>query len=321
MNHEKAKHLADKLLASPVGREVLSKALGGDILSKDPEVIHDRPIVACLVPCYKAPEPRMQEAFIKMQVRSRNECIMFPGPPISMSVVHWSRNGLIAELIKTQKPWTHVLFIDDDIVPPDDALLRMLAHKKDIVGAVCTRRTDPPIPNIRYLEESTGTYREIWSWPENTLLEVGAVGTGMVLISREALNKVADAFWTCKYEREFYQITEEKAQWLQEQRLKYFDESANAFWFRFLTCMEGTFEMGEDVSFCFIATRYCGLKIYVDTSIQPEHIGQYGFSIKDFIPYREQCIAKAKAEGRFKDQAIIRPEGFTLNYEDNLVSA
>jgi len=222
-------------------------------------------------------------------------CDIFPVKPVSSGVVHWSRNWLIAELIKSQQPWTHALFIDDDIVCPSDALIKMLAHKKDIVAGICTRRTDPPIPNIRVFDEKTGLYSERWSWPKDELIEVGAVGTGLMLISRHALEQVAEAYFQCLYEKEIYGIDEEHVSKLRNARLKFFDDNANAYWFRFLTCLNGDFEMGEDVSFCFMAKRYCDIPIYCDTSIQPGHVGQYVYSIADFLPHQEAAIRRAKA--------------------------
>jgi hypothetical protein len=289
---------AAQFLRNPQNREALEKLLGGKIVAKEAgSEAPDVPIVAALVPCYDHPDPRMQDAFLKMQKASAEHCILFPGPPVSSSVIHWSRNWLIAELIKTQKPWTHVLFIDDDMVPPPDALIKLLSHKKDIVAALCTRRTDPPIPNIREFDEKTGEYRERWTWPEG-LVEVGAAGTGMMLISRNALEKVADAYWRCAYEREIYGLSGQAALEIQERRLKYFDETANAYWFRFLPCLAVTYEMGEDISFCFMAKRYCGIPTYCDTSVQCGHVGVYVYGIPDFLAHQQMAIAKAKELAR-----------------------
>jgi len=309
MNHYDKE--VERILGSTKMREALGRALGVEIVKpsepEKTELSPERPMVAALVPCYDHPEPRMQDAFIKMQLTSRDHCTLFPGPPVSSSVIHWSRNWLIAELIKTKKPWTHVLFIDDDIVAPADALLRLLSHKKDIVAALCTRRTDPPIPNIRAFDEKSGEYKELWRWPSG-LIEVGAAGTGMMLISRHALEQVAEVYFKCLYEREMYGMSEERALRLQEKRLEAFDKNANAYWFRFLPCLEGTYEMGEDVSFCHVAKRYAGVPTYCDTDVQCGHVGDYVYSMADFIPYREECIAKAKAEGKYLSSNKLEAE-------------
>lgn len=290
---------AKEMLRSEKGRAALGKILGCEIIPPSEEKQEDKPIVAVLVPCYDHPDPKMTDAFQQLGKASQGHCHMFAGPPVSSSVIHWSRNWLIAELIKSQKPWTHVLFMDDDIVPAPDSLIKMLSHKKDIVAGLCTRRTDPPIPNIRAYIEETGEYREMWTWPEG-LCEVGAAGTGMMLISRHALEQVAEVYFRCMYEREVFGMSDERAEKVSEERLKLFDENANAYWFRFLPCLKGSYEMGEDVSFCFVAKRYAKLEVYCDTTVQPGHVGDYVYSIPDFLPYREACIRQAIAEGKYK---------------------
>jgi hypothetical protein len=289
---------AKRMLHSTKGREALGKLLGIDIIPPGEQPKDDLPIVAACVPVYDHPEPRMSEAYNLMQRASAGVCKLFSVPSVSTSAIHFSRNYLLANLIKSQKPWTHVLFIDDDIIFPPDALNRLLSHRKDIVAGLCTCRTDPPIPNIRHFNSETGRYSEYLHWPEG-LMEVGAVGTGMMLISRHALEQVANAWFTCLYEREFYGMSDERALALQEKRLAYFDETANAYWFQWLPCMDGTYQMGEDTSFCFMAKRYGDIKVYCDTTVACGHVGKYVYSIADFLPYRDQMVEQAKAEGRY----------------------
>lgn len=299
MNHYDRQ--VQELLRSEKLRDALGRQLGCEIVKPGESQPDDLPIVAVLVPCYDHPKPRMTDAFQQMVRASQGVCKVFPGAPVSSSVIHWSRNWLIAELIKSQKPWTHVLFMDDDMVPAPDALVKMLSHKQDIVAALCTRRVDPPIPNIRHFLEKTGEYQEMWTWAEG-LQEVGAAGTGMMLISRKALEKVAAAWWNCEYEQEFYGLGGDLLQKMQAKRVQFFDKNANAYWFRFLPSMDGSYEMGEDVSFCFMASRYAKLKIYCDTTVQPGHVGDYVYSIQDFLPYRQACIQQAIADGKYVPQ-------------------
>src|SRR5262245_23182144 len=70
-----------------------------------------RPTVAVLVPSYKQPHPRMQNAFTLLAEHSRKNGVgVFATPIIQSSIVHWTRNGLLAQLIKSERPFTHVLF-------------------------------------------------------------------------------------------------------------------------------------------------------------------------------------------------------------------
>lgn len=300
----------------------------------------ERPVVACLIPCYKTPHPKMQHAFGAMVDYSKKHGIdVFARPIIQSSVVHWTRNSLIADLIKSKMPFTHVLFIDDDIVPEPDYLHRMLAHNKDIVAGLCTRRQDPPIPNARLYNQESKRFEELWEWPDG-LVEVGAVGTGLMLISRHALQQGMEIYLQCVFEKQIYGINgllkavkelgsqsedgswcfgdcgsehssgciaarvaienvESKFSAMQKARTAQFDEDANGWWFRFLACDNGVGELGEDIAFCWSLKKYCDLKIYVDTTLQPEHMGDYGYSIKDFIDHRNPLIAEAKRKGNY----------------------
>jgi len=302
------------------------------------EIKVQRPIVATLIPCYKQPHPKMQHAFAALVEHTRKHGVdIFARPIIQSSVVHWTRNSLLADLIKSEQPFTHVLFIDDDIVPQPDYLVRMLKHNVDIIAALCTRRQDPPIPNARLYNQEAKRFEELWEFPDG-LVEVGAVGTGMFLMSRHALQQTAEIYFQCLHEKEFLGISgmlsdmkslgkeqedgwcfcgtpehsagckaariaisslESKFKIMSEERGKAFDEDANAWWFRFLACENGVGELGEDIGFCWAAHKYAGLKIYVDTTLQPEHMGDYGYSIPDFIQHRDPLIEDAKRKGRY----------------------
>lgn len=298
-----------RILMDPDGRTALKK-FGIDVELAQPKDEAGKPTVVVLCPTYRAPEPQMQDALGQMVkfTRDSEKAIVYGGPPVSASVVHWSRNWLIGEHLKSGKPWTHGLYIDDDIVIEPDHLLRLLSHGKDIVAGLCTRRTDPPIPNIRFYDSETGDTRQIWDWPENQLIEVDAAGTGLMLVSQHAMEQVAQVYFDCLYEQEFYGLSGSRLDDIKAVRLKTFDEQKICYWFRFLPTPKQNIEMGEDVTFCFLAKRYAGLKIYVDTSVQPGHLGPYPFSIRDFLPYREMCIERAKREGKYKSQPRIEAE-------------
>jgi hypothetical protein len=300
---------AEQLLKDARGRAALKKfGIEVEIAGKDE--VKDKPIVAILCPTYRTPEPEMKESLLHMcqHTNASGVATVYAGPPCSASVVHWSRNWLVGEQLKSGKPWTHVLFIDDDIVVEPEALNKLLSHKKDIVAGICTRRNDPPIPNIRFYDKAEGATRQIWEWPENQLIEVDAVGTGLMLISKNALEQVAEAYFSCVWEQDFYGMSADRVERVKKERLAKFDAEKICYWFRFLPTERGDIEMGEDVTFCYLAKKYCGLSIYVDTSVQPGHLGPYPFGIKDFIPYKDLCIERAKREGTYKVQPKLEAE-------------
>jgi hypothetical protein len=293
---------ARQLLLDPRGRAAL-KEFGIDVeLVSDEKKFADIPVVAILVPSYRAPEPQMQDAISKMieYTREKSVAAVYYGPPSqAISVVHWSRNRLLTEHLKSGKPWTHVLFIDDDIVVQPDALERLLSHKKDITAGLCTFRSDPPIPNMRGWNEELGEAQQAWIWKEGQLIQGMYAGTGLMLLSKNALEQVAQSYFDCLWEQDFYGLAGEKLERVKQARLAKFDEGKVCYWFRFIQTTRGDNEMGEDMGFCHLAKTYCQMETWIDSSVKPGHIGKYPYSVKDFEPYREECILRAKIDGTY----------------------
>jgi hypothetical protein len=308
---EQARKQFKRLTKTAEGLAAIEEGLGVSV-SKVTSTDTSRPIVALLVPCYHNMHPRSQHALNEMVAYSRQQGLLVaPQPFIQSSVVHWTRNNLISALIKTEKPWTHVLFMDDDIAPPKDALVKMMSREKDIVGALCTCRQDPAIPNMRLVNMETGDYGEVWRWTPGNLLggdlpegHALAIGTGLMLISRDALQKVADAYFECRYEKDIHEWADEKVTRVSKSRAESFDRTANAWWFRFLPVKDDRPEVGEDLFFCWHAKKYCGIDTYVDTEVLPEHWGDYGYSIADYLEHRNYAIEWAEMNGRYIPPAL-----------------
>ena len=227
-----------------------------------------------------------------------------------MSAVHSSRNALIADLIESRVPFTHILMMDADMTAEPDTIVRLLDHKVDIVAGLCTNRAKPIVPNARMRDEKREQWEELWTWPEGLIdLEGGGVGTGLMLISLNALQQVAEVYFQCMYERDVYDMPEARALEIQAERLRTFDRYPNAMWFRWLAPRSGAGENGEDMSFCWVAQRYAGLKVHVDTSVQPKHIGKYKYCIDDFVERRDEVTERARLEGRIvkRDKPHLSP--------------
>lgn len=305
-----------RILMDPDGRAAL-KEFGIDVEISD-EKKAEGPTVVIMVPTYRAPEPQMSDSLRAMLLKAREAGVtVYSGPPIQASVVHWSRNRLITEQLQSGKPWTHALLCDDDMVVPEDALTKLLSHNKDIIGGICTRRNDPPIPTIRHYEPETEVFEQIWEWPLGQTFEVGGIGTGFLLVTRHAFEQVAQAYFDCLWERDYYGVGPEWIEREQAKRLKTFDEGKTAFWFRFLPSRNLGIEMGEDMSFCLIAKKYCGLSIWCDSSVQPGHLGNYDYGVKDFLPYQKMIIEEAKKTGRYHDEKLVgeAAPSFHLTFE------
>lgn len=282
------------LVRTPEGRQALRNVLGFNFVF--PDEVADQPtekklpIVAVLMPIYKTPARGVTGAYEELVAASRGTCQVFFPPATSTSVIHWLRNYLQADLIKSGVPFDYVCWWDDDIIPPADSLVRLLKHDVDVVAAGCTVRKDPPVPNFKAWDPVRKTYVTMFSWPKHqTLIEVGAVGTGFFLVSKKVLLDLANYYIKCSFEQKYMGMPAEFAEKLALLRDADCKDTRNFWWFENLKQPNGRGEFGEDISFCFKATE-CGYKIYVDTKIRPKHIGDYGYSLDDYEQYQSAII-------------------------------
>jgi hypothetical protein len=308
------------ILKTREGREALRREMGYNFQFADEVMADARPLVILIVPTRSMYTPQTSKAVNDMLLASQGHCIVNSPPGISMSVVHWARNDLLIRLRKSGQPADFVLMMDDDMVPPPDALIKLLAHMQgehpvDIVAGACTVRQDPPIPNYRVWVPELLTYRPAFQWKGQNgndnegLLEVAAVGAAFMLIRTTVLDKIGEYTLSCRYEREHIGMPAELADKIEQGRRKHAAETGNEWWFEFLKHPWGDGEYGEDISFCFKA-RACGFPVFVDTTVRPGHVGSYAFGIDDYLSYQQEVLAReaAKEQRAIKIQARIEEE-------------
>ena len=257
-------------------------------------------IVDILVPSYKVVHPFAQEALNRMREYSRCKCaeervaeafstgkvdispLHAPGecpkgkhniymPPTQKScVIHYGRNAC---LMGRRPEAEYVLFMDDDMVPPADALDRLVAHRKDIVGGICTRRADPPVPNVHWFMDEVQNFGGIEQWDQSLgLMEVDSIGAAFVLLSRKVIEDLA-----ASYHRETYEAM------------------GNGWWFEFMKNPHGH-EWGEDVSLSWKAKRL-GYSIWADMTLKIGHVGDYIYDLGDYLVNMERIASQTKAAG------------------------
>lgn len=152
--------------------------------------------------------------------------------------------GRIYCVIQAQKNQSdYLLYVDDDMILPNDSIDRLLAHNKEIIGVNSYSRTLPLSSTVMMMDEK-GEYKDpskntefAMKVPEE-LFEVLAVGTGVALIKMEVF------------------------------------ETINKPWFKFDIHRDGYMIQGEDAWFCSQARKE-GYKIWCDGSLEIGHIGSY----------------------------------------------
>ncbi|MBI4016740.1 MAG: hypothetical protein HY363_03540 [Candidatus Aenigmarchaeota archaeon] len=135
-----------------------------------------------------------------------------------------------------QKNYDYLLFLDTDVLPPQDIIPRLLAHKKDLVtgiylGAMKIQGKIRQAPVIYDFSHKKDYFKPV---PLNSVLdedvrEIAACGFGCVMITRQVVQKV---------------------------ELRYNKELGS----------------GEDIPFCRDARELHGFKTFVDTSIKCTHM-------------------------------------------------
>lgn len=100
--------------------------------------------------------------------------------------IAWQRNTIVRQM---EGDW--VCFIDSDQEFSPDTLLRLLAWKRPIVGALIAGRHSP-FPICAFLGMQSLPYETLLA---EGLVEVDAVGTGFMLIDRAVFNRLKDPWF------------------------------------------------------------------------------------------------------------------------------
>lgn len=158
----------------------------------------------------------------------------------------------------------YLIFIDDDMVFPADAMGRLIASYEELleadlgpfmVGGLCFRRTPPYQPTLYMREQPTeGAYNFLEEW-EDGFVEVDATGCAFLLIPVNVFEAIAGTPMPT------YEM---------RQRMgglpSFFRWGKN---------------YGEDLQFCQDA-KAAGVRIFVDTRLEIGHVGEITIGREDF---------------------------------------
>lgn len=87
-----------------------------------------------------------------------------------------------------------LFWMDDDTVPPEDALSRLLALNKDAVAGLYFNPNPPKNP-IAYIRNKEGIgYHAFYDYPYGALVQVDSVGMGCTLVHRSVYERIMQEF-------------------------------------------------------------------------------------------------------------------------------
>lgn len=151
-------------------------------------------------------------------------------------------------------PWEFLFFLDSDVVPPRDAILRLLSHRLPFVNGMYCRRSPPHSVPVMIKNHQWHT-----NFPLGSMQEADLVGSGCQLIHRSLLEKVAQC-----------------------------PQRPGKTWFDWRVDMKEHMPaedcLSEDFTFCAHIRKLFGVPTLIDTSIQARHIGMAQATYGQFVP-------------------------------------
>lgn len=186
----------------------------------------------------------------------------------SYGILSQARNILLTQVFAHPSQPTHVLFVDSDMVVPEDVLERLLAHRKSVVSALYFMRRPPYLPVAIKGDSKVGEPTKFFVDYPPGLSTVASVGMGCCLIETSVLRQIQD---------------------------KYKDEK----WFSFEN------NEGEDIWFCKRA-RSLGHSIYLDADAKCGHVGEFIVRESHFkLGYEGDKASVAKAlTGKYEPEPV-----------------
>jgi hypothetical protein len=85
----------------------------------------------------------------------------------------------------------YLFWMDDDTVPPDGAITKLLRMDRPIAAGVYFN-TNPPFNPIAYRRLDNGGYKPVWDYPPGAVMEIDCVGMGCTLIHRSVYEKIQE---------------------------------------------------------------------------------------------------------------------------------
>jgi len=193
----------------------------------------------------------------------------------SESLISRGRNTLVAKFY-SKKEFTHLLFLDADLLFNHLAIIAMLSRKKEIIGCPYPKKMYN-LNKINELLQSGSTAEDILGEKqslitdmnynalennvfipkEGSCIEAKDIPTGCMLIKRSAITAMMLYYHDRQYQNNIAGL----------------DENANKYYFDlFATGVVKNMYLSEDYYFCFLA-RSIGLQCWIESGFTFGHIG------------------------------------------------
>lgn len=182
--------------------------------------------------------------------------LAIPGPdPILIAGLPFdhARNAGTQMALERGAEW--VFHLDSDVLPPPDAVHRLLAHNRPFISGMYCRRSPPHAVPVMMRNHQWVT--ELPADPVQPLIEVELVGAGCMLIHRSVFEKLPP-------------------------------HRPGKPWFDWRVDLQGHVPVGsalsEDFTLCRAVRQHLGIPVIVDTSVRCGHVGMARADYGSFTP-------------------------------------
>lgn len=191
-----------------------------------------KPRVVVAIPHIRPFEGYFLDSIVSLSSPPGSSIIRVEGKPVDLA-----RNMLVEGFLNGPPEYTHLFFVDSDMIIPSNALLRLVQRNEPLITGTYFARSTPPIPHLYNFhhqdDEATGEcplgrehpsgfgrwYRplaqemadflkahpEYKTLPETTILpvtddslvDIDAAGGGCLLIAREVLERMEYPYFQC----------------------------------------------------------------------------------------------------------------------------
>lgn len=184
--------------------------------------------------------------------------LILPGPePRGVSGLPFDHARNMGVQMMLESGSDYLFFLDSDVMPPADAVLRLLRWNLPLVSGMYCRRSPPH--TLPVMMRGGQWVTDLPSDPNNPLTEVELVGAGCLLIHRSVFEK-----------------------------MRQLPHRPGKPWFDWRSDLQGQVPMGEatseDYTFCNTVRKALGVPILVDTSIRCLHVGYAEADYGTFFP-------------------------------------
>jgi len=172
---------------------------------------------------------------------------------VNESLIPRGRNNLVSKMLHNTAA-THLFFIDVDLGFDAEAILRVISHNQDLVGAVYPMKRLP----VKYV---INTVPQPLYDTDRGLVEVSTLGTGFMCVKREVLEKMIANHPELKY-NDNVGIGKQYEPFMYGLFDTMIDEHKNY--------------LSEDWTFCYL-WRKMGGRVFADTKIKLNHTGYHTY--------------------------------------------